>query len=88
MPSIRLVSVPNIEYFHNKNKIENKTAKQNILVTVKFCLPVFSIKGKGQNISLQFVWLCTSFSTTTQMQGLNARLTLHLSSCNKQSTCL
>ena len=43
-----------------------------------FCLPdirpVFFIKGKYQNTSVGFLCLCTLFSTTTQMQGLNAKL--------------
>ena len=30
--SIRLVSVPNIKYFHKNKNLENKTAKQNILM--------------------------------------------------------
>ena len=32
--NLRLVSVPNIEYFHKNNNLENKTAKQNILHVV------------------------------------------------------
>ena len=32
LPDIRLVSVPNIEYFHKNKNLENKTAKYNILM--------------------------------------------------------
>ena len=66
---IRPVSVPNIEYFRkNKNLEEKKTAKQNLLMQYSVPLiPVFSDQ-------VEFPWLCTLFSTTSQMQGLNARL--------------
>ena len=37
------------------------------------CLPDHE---QVQNISVEFLWICILFSTTTQMQSLNARLNI------------
>ena len=39
-----------------------------------FCLLGILDQGQVTNISVKFPWLSTLFTTTTQVQGLNARL--------------
>ena len=48
--------------------MENKTAKQNVLVTVKVCLLV-------TNISVVFLWLCILFTRNYSIAGPECQAT-------------